>query len=567
MSKKKRNDVVNASSSAQPASRSAAAASTSASAGAPAAAAKPGRLARLPWNYIVTFILFWIFCYCIYGDVFARSAEANFITTSDTQMKFLLDKSWGNVYWFSRWGLLVFDNLLLGSVLLSLVLTFIVVLADRLLGLPKRWCGTSALISAAILGWMLSRGTNLYYKSEPSLIVLIPVLVLVVLAVLVLVKWVVLRKQPRKAQAPVGVFRGLFPGAVVAIVLFAGLTFYALKWNENVILTARMQNRTLVADWQGIIDDATSAKRPSRAVAAYYAMALVQTNQLLERLFDLPFDFPDLELDKRDGNEEYGIFLTDASLYAGLVNVAYRCGMDHTVVNGPNLYYLKCMALCAILNEEHELARKYLHVIGSVPFEQDFVEKYTPMIEDRELVKNTPELSCILGLAPLEQRFEQNYVSPAFLGYNAGLNTGSDPSLVTALTACIYSKDLVRCEPHLSIYAQRHPNNLPPVVQQALFLASRNSPTLAQSFPDIVRNQQTVHAAFIMAATPIVEERARAFEGKSDKEREEIRQEYNAKIRAALRDDWIGSYYYYYYCENNDRNQVKPAGSSKSAVN
>lgn len=558
MSKKKRNDVAHVSQSVQPASRSAAAAT-------PASSPNRSVLARLPWAYIVTFVLFWTFCNCIYGDVFGRAAEANFITTDSTQMKFLTDKDWGCVYWCGRWVLLAFENVALGSVLLSALLTLIVVLADRLLGLPRRWRGTTSVVPAAILGWMIWRGTNLYYKLEPSLIFIIPIAVLLALLVLVIVRWLLERRRAPKACAPARGWRDLWPGALVPCVMFAALTYSALAWNENEILTARMQNRALKADWEGIIEDATSAKRPSRAVAAYYAIALLQTGQLLDRLFDLTYDFPEVRLTKVDGNEEYGLFLTDCSLYAGMVNVAYRCGMDHVVVNGPNLYYLKRMAVCAILNEERELARKYLHFIGKVPFQQDFINKYAPMIEDRSLVKNDPELNKILGLAPLEQRFEQNYVSPAFLGYNTGLNQGSDPSLETAIAACIYSKDLKRCEPHLRIYAQRHNGQVPPCLQQAMFLAAKNNPALQAEFEPIAKSQQAMYSAFIMAASPIVEERARVMEGKTEAEKEEIKQEYNAKLRAALHDDWVGTYFYYYYCENNDRNQIKQ--TTKSEVN
>ena len=62
--------------------------------------------------------------------------------------------------------------------------------------------------------------------------------------------------------------------------------------NENVILTARFKNLELRQDWDTIIEETKTAKRPTRAVAAYYAIALEETDQLLQSMYDIPYDFP-----------------------------------------------------------------------------------------------------------------------------------------------------------------------------------------------------------------------------------------------------------------------------------
>lgn len=524
------------------------------------ATAKPSAWRRLPWPYIVTFVLFLIFSYAVYGDVFRRAAEANFISTDSGQMKFLTEQSWGWLYWCGRWLLLAFKSLAVGAVVLSIMLTAIAALTDRLIGLSRRWQGTGAIVSAVLVGWMLWRGTNLYYKFEPSLFMLVPALVLLGLGVACLARRFVLRRTPADASRA-----ALGWGCLVPCLLFAGLTFAARYWNENEILTARVQLRAQHADWDGIIDDALSAKRPSRAVVAYYAIALEQNGQLLDRLYDIAFDFPDVRLKKKDGSEEYGLFLADCNLYAGLVNMGYRCNMDHIVINGPNVYAIKRMALCAILNGEQALARKYLDILSHVPFEQAFIERYAPMVTDRQLVEADPELHAILALAPQGNHFEQNYRSPAFLCYNTGLVSGTDASLETAIAACLYSKEIARCLPHISIYAQKNGGRLPVAVQQALFIAANSNPAVASNFAPYISAQQNTIMAFIAAAKPIIDERMRLSEGKSEAEKERLKHEYNAKLREALHEDWLGNYVYYYYCENNDQNQVKT--ETKSAVN
>lgn len=517
-------------------------------------------LKRVPWTYVVTFLLFFVFTYFVYGDVFRRAAEENFISTNETQMRFLTLQSWGWLYCIGRWMLLVFKSKLLGAILYSLVLTGVTVLADYICRLPRSLRGLGSIIPTAILFWVLYRGTNLYYKFEPSLFILYAVIALLVLAVIALVlRLTAYRKAATKAGSR-------FPfGLLAPVVFFTALTVTARQWNENEILTARVQLLAQQADWDGIIDEALSASRPSRAVVAYYAVALEQTGQLLERQYDIAFDFPKMRLQEKDHGEEYGTFVADCNLYAGLINAAYRQQMNFVTMNGPNVYSLKRMTQCAVLNGEKELALKYLDILSHVPFEQTFVDEYTAMVNDSTLVENNDEFQRILALAPQANNYENNYRSPAFLGYNAGLITGTKESLVTAIAAGLYSKDLLSCVPHIRIYVQNNNGNVPVAVQQAMLLAANKFPELKQEFAPYIKLQQPTFNNFILAAQPLIQERLNLSKGKSEQEQERIKHEYNAKLRDALGDDWTGTYFYYYYCENNDQNQVKQ--KSQGAVN
>lgn len=528
-------------------------------------AAKPkrpsfwARYQSRPWPYLLVFVFCFLFSTVIYGDVFRRAAEANFICSDDVQMKFLTDQSWGWLYCWSRRLLVAFKCLPLGALMLSLVMTAIVFMADRLLRLPRHWQGVTAVVPGLLYLWMLSLGLNLWYKDEPSLFILIPVLV----ALLLLVLTLICKFLPKR---PVGAPTVGKPwGTLVAVAVFVAISLTARMGHENDILTSRMQVRALNADWEGIMNDAASASRPSRAVAAYNACALVQTNQLLERMFDIAYDYSEVSLRSHEGSEEYGLFLTDCNLYAGLTRVAYRCAMDHVVMNGPNVYMLKRMTLCALINGEDALAGKYLDILDGQMGEGDFVEKYRPYVGHRDVIEADPELSRIIAFKPDSPYYEQNYRSPAFLGYNLGLASGTDASLVTAIAACLYSKEVARCLPHIQFYAQRHGGQLPRCVQQAVAIMAMTRPEVAAAFADVAQSQQLSLQSFFSVAKPIIEERKAAMEGKSGEALDRVKVEYNARLREALRDEWLGSYFYYYYCENNDPAQVTPA--EKTGVN
>lgn len=525
---------------------------------------KSSLLQRLPWAYLLTFAGFYVFSTCVYGDMLRRTAEANFITNDSTQMAFLTSQSWGTVYCWGRWLLCSMSNLYVGAALLSLILTLTAVLADKALCIPRRWRGVSALVPGGVVLWMICRGLNLYYKSEPSLLFIIPVAVLLAAALLALAgrfSWG--RKKCEVTADAVKAKRAW--GWTVPVVLTAALSATTLQWNKAEILTARMQMRMMDGDFEGMVDDAHDLERPTRSVAAYYAIGLVQTGQLLERQFDIPYDFPEMRLERHDGNEEYTIFTGDCSFYAGLINTAYRCAMDYTVLYGPSLYNLKRMAVCAILNNETVLAEKYMTILKKVPFQEAFIEKYEPMIGNSERVDADEELHKVLALQPQEHFFEQNYRSPTFLGYNAGLLRGTDASLETAIAARLYSKELEAAMPLIRVYAQKHGGQLPQSLQQAITIMSTKDPSIDVEFGNIVSMQAPTFTAFITEAKPILDERKRVSEGKSEAEKLKIRDEYNHKLRTALAADWVGTYLYYYYCENNDQAQVKQ--NTQTAVN
>ena len=516
--------------------------------------------------YAVTFVALWFFCQVVYGDVFARAAEANYIVADDRAMAFLTSQAWGSLYAFGRWCLLVFTAPWLGILLLALCLTLIAWLTDRLLGVGRGWLGVGSVVSGALLAYYIYLGIHLWYKSEPSLFILVTLGVVALLLVLLVLKAVARRYLIRPAEAtaaenaaaPAGRLKALRPGILCPIVVAAAAGIAADRINQNVILTSRLQLLCQQECWGDMIDEALSARRPSRAVACYYAIALEETDQLLQRVFDLPFDYPEERFRKQDGSEEYGLFLADANYHAGIPNIGYRCAMDHLVVNGPNIYVLKQMCICAITNGEEALARKYLTILSRIPFQGDFVEKYSAYVGNETAIQADATMAHVRSLKPVESHFEQNYRAPAFLGYNTGLMSGSDPSLITSIAACLYSKEIDRCLPHIQFYVQKY-GVLPPVLQQVIAILGNKRPDVAQAFPQILQAESNRIMAFVSAAKPILDERTQMQQGKSPEEQTRIKTEYNARLREALQDDWLGTYYYYYSCENNDPKQVRQA--------
>ncbi|MBR1594039.1 MAG: hypothetical protein IJ659_04620 [Alloprevotella sp.] len=501
---------------------------------------------RPAWTYGVLFVVLAVFCTLVYGDVFARAQQESFVNGDAVSMKFLTDKPLGTLYWGMRWLLLAYKSKWLGGLLLACVLTLTAWLLDRLLRLPAAWAGVGAVVPLAELAWMVAQGTNLYYKNEPSRFVLLAVGTLLVAAVAYAVAALLRRKrteaQPKAAARPWGL--------MLMLVVAGALYGYALTAQQNPILTARMQQRLWQQDWEGMIEDGLSARRPTRSVAAYFAIALLQQGELLERLYEIPYNYPvNGGLEKHDGGEEYGILQADADFEAGLVQVAYHYALEYTVMNGPTTYNMKRMALCAVMMEEKELARKYFRILKSLPFEKDFIARYEPMVDNPKLIEEDPELALVRKLKPREHKYEQQYRQPAFMGYNLGLMEGSDETLITSTAACMYSKDLLAMMPRVMAMRQKN-MNLPMTVQQAICCLSLKDKGAHKDVVNILPNSQLVMSelqSFLMDAKEYMK----------DKE----------KLRTELKGRWLGTYMYYYYCENNDSIATGKKSPREAAVN
>lgn len=490
------------------------------------------------------FAVFFIFLAWGYGDVLARAEQESYICADPSAMHYVLSQPGGAFYWLSRWGLLLFKWPWLGALCLATVYTLTAWLTDRALRLSFRWTGLGYMLPSAELGWMLWQGTRLYYRSEPSLFVLIAVALLLLATLAAVLSWLVGTRRELSRQQPSSSVRPL--GALCALAALIVVAVWGRWGNENVVLTARMQNLEARADWHAMIVTGRQARRPSRAVAAYYAMALTERDCLVEGLFLIPHDYPPVQLGTTDGpGEEYGLFLADACYHAGLLNSARHAATNRLVMEGPRLAVLKRLALCALLQGERSLCHKYLTMIAANPFENAFVERLHTYLAHPDRVTHDETLAHVMHLAPHDSQFEQAYTPPIYIGYNLALTRGNAYGLQTSLAACLYAKRLDDLPQRADVLAANG-RPFPDVLQQALVIASQQRPELIQRYPQIGRFVPAELTAFLTDAQPYKDE--------------------PATMRRKLRDRWGGTYYYYYFTENTD-STVTAGRSADGGVN
>lgn len=525
----------------------------------PGKSTKPANTKRGPlapvkplYLYGVGFLLLVFFCGFVYGDVFHQIALQDFVCSDAEAMTFVRRMAYGNLYWAARYVLLIFKSQWLGAIFMAAVLTLSAWLFDRLIPASKAaWRGLGFVPAVGLLAYMVYRGYNLFLRCEISTFV---IQLLALLLVSLIVGGVGCFLGRRKSdEAPQRSTVGVLVGACLPVLLFCGLTAYAYVDGENVRISCRMQNimSSPEPDWEAMSEAALSCRQPSRSVAALYVISLVQQKQVLERVFDIPYNYPKLKLDNIGGDDEGINYIADCNLYAGMPNAAYHTSMENHVMIGPRLTAYKRMAICAILNDEPELAKRYLRLISKVPFEQDFIDYYTPYVGHPDQLTQNPVFANILELYPREDKFEQNYRQPIFLGYNVGLLSGSDATLQTSVATCMYSKDLNNLLLRTN-FLQQKVQTLPLAVQQSIAVASLNRKGLLDQYPSC-KASMTLMASlqnFVADAKPFLDRQKQAA---NDDEKNAIR----AEMAEALRENWLGSYYYYYYCGNIDQTVKK----------
>ena len=160
--------------------------------------------------------------------------------------------------------------------------------------------------------------------------------------------------------------------------------------DSNFRLELKLQHLTEKYEWDEIIKEAEKVSEPTKTIAAYRAIALANTDQLSQRLFNYPCQYkPPASMYSIDRAK--GLYYdSDLYFYASFPNVAYRWNMEYWVGMGANFYLLKQMALCAMLNGEKELASNYFNLLKQSLFHKTWAEKQEQYNDDLDILMENP---------------------------------------------------------------------------------------------------------------------------------------------------------------------------------
>lgn len=484
---------------------------------------KPRRLPKLPvWG--VVGVGLWLWLWLVWGDVLHMAEQYSYFSWDKTAMMFVLLQWDWLVLMGGRLLLTLFYYPVVGAAVMSVLLTVAAWAVSRI-G-RGHWIATvvGIVLSLGYAGWLAHEGLCTFFEAEPGYIFGRLLVGLVAAIVLWGAAWLVGRKRRFELSVRTSWFVGL--GTVVALVVMAVLT---LNMRENQIITCKMQRALETDDYERMIELGLSARQASRSVAAYYVLALSQTDQVVDRAFDLFYQYPAMKMRSRDGRLVSGTlyYAPDVDYYAGLVNSAYHESLERIVMDGLTVWRLKRLCLAAILNGELEAAAKMIHLLRLCPFEKRFVEEYSPYVFDGVEPKSNPVFARVIELIPIRDNFEQALKQPLFLGYNSILTEGrSLRALTNSIMTCMYAKNK-------QTFAERVPalrGQWPRVIQEAYLVYNIKDPDVFKD-PHIDKIVVARMQQFMQDIKPIVKE---------DKK----------EIALKLKEKYLGFYPFYYYYQN-----------------
>lgn len=439
------------------------------------------RVPVLPIFFVA--VLAWAAFY--YGSVFHLSREYSFWVQDTRQMDFILSCSFGSLRYIGRALLMTYKYPLLGGLLMALMLTLITWLAGYCWRLKAKWRAIQYLPALVYMGVVTFYGLNIFFEAEAGYILGIPFLTL-----LVLVIWGIMIRSFSKKKVPalIGIPADETPRdnliqLVVCIIGFAAIVTFNEMKRPYVRVITQLASMEQEQDWEGIQKVARAhAYQSNRPMACMYAIALVHTEQIAYRMYDIRLDYDSLYLNGMDGTHNNGspMYLPEGCYHGGFAESCMHSCMEQMVMSGPTLRLMKLYIKSALMRGEWELCRKYLRILKDVPFEGSFCKKYGAMVGNDSLINADPEIAKIRLTEPLNDSFEGMYQQPVFMGYNLMLVEGrSVNALYNSLCVCLYTKLMPSFMQRLEPIVGTTP---PDIIGDGILLSSTKNPGIEKNF-------------------------------------------------------------------------------------
>lgn len=301
--------------------------------------------------------------------------------------------------------------------------------------------------------------------------------------------------------------------------------------DENYHCILRMKHAAEKNDWQTVLQEARDCDSiPTRLQVLYTRLALQKMNEGGDRLFT----YPDGDASYRAPRlHQYLRLIGGSKLYYhyGKINYAYRWCMEDLVEYGKRPDYLRTMAKCALMNREPELARKYLDIIRTIPFQSGFVSHYEHYLSHSEAVKSDEEMASISRLMNYGDMLDGDggLIEVYLLNSFALMEGGTREMVDLSLQACLVLKDIKEFWPRFfQLLPTFQGKKIPTHYQEAALLFA----TLQQNIdPNSLPIEPKIRERFAQLV-----EASNAYAQMGD--------EYN---RTQLYPDYGDTYWYYYF--------------------
>ena len=262
---------------------------------------------------------------------------------------------------------------------------------------------------------------------------------------------------------------------LVQCVLIGGLVYGVQKyWYKDYNFHKELaMNRAMEAgDWNGVIREAANLKdEPTRSIVMMKNLALFR----LGRLGDEAFHY---RQGAKASNTPIDIRMTqvvgrDVYFYFGQLNFCHRWCLEDGVEYGWRAVYLKYMIRCSLMDEEYEVAAKYINLLKHTRYHKAWAEQQEQYLYQREKMKASEEYGPLFHLRDFQDQLgSDNGLVEYFLMHLLVNVDTSDPEMQElVLFAALWTKDIPTFWSRFNKYAVLHQGkNMPRHYQEAAYL-------------------------------------------------------------------------------------------------
>lgn len=190
--------------------------------------------------------------------------------------------------------------------------------------------------------------------------------------------------------------------ALALFFLLGFVTFFCSYRDSNFKTEIKMQRMAQKFDWKGITKSFKEIENPTKAIYAYYLIAINNQDMLYSKAFDFSCKFEKSKSKYLTGEPTY---YEDLLFNASFFNTSYLWSMEFWTTIGYSYERLKKMTLCALMNEEYDLANKYIQQLQHTMFQSKWAEEYATYTNNIDLLfEKHPELIKIKREIPIKSQ-------------------------------------------------------------------------------------------------------------------------------------------------------------------
>lgn len=265
----------------------------------------------------------------------------------------------------------------------------------------------------------------------------------------------------------------LLPLTSYLLLPLAGYSVYHFWYKDhNFHKELRMQQCMERQDWEGVLaQDANDEEEPTRAIVMMRNLALFRLGRQGDEMFryrdgSKPCDSPvPIRMMQVAGFSMYYNY--------GLANYCHRWCLEQGVEFGFRAEYLKYLMRCALVNGEHQEARKYASLLKHTRYHKAWAERYERFIGHADQLKADAEFSPICRLMTSgdvlgnDKMLAEDFIMRRFARSSSDDKLYQEQSLI----AVLWLKSMDKFWPRFSDYVRSHPGeHIPTHYQEAAYL-------------------------------------------------------------------------------------------------